>query len=350
MRNWGLGLFLCCSACAVETYPLGSEDHDRARLYEVREIVGAKVSVYDDALLVNLPDPSFPRNMYLRSVNGRVSAGGALDSPLNYASADGMDPSHIGAARTEVGPRNGFSGISADRRLFLMGLFEAELPCAAAPPALHFASLANEAGVIATSTDKIQPQLCQAFFIGDGLTGQESGAQQRFIVPKNAVRLRLGFAETNQPNDLADNDGQLFLRLQLRVSGRAATPCGLSREYSGDAGGNLQCAADEYCVAGQCTPKSEFDACSSQDRKALASVAQDCDVQCSSSQQCPELKANTDKAYHCWLANRDLDAKCDGGSESTATAQAFLAAEACARWREEVCFFGGESSTPTEVR
>ena len=55
----------------------------------------------------------------------------------------------------------------------------------------------------------------QTFFIGDGMT--PSGLQQRFIVPPNATRLYLGFADAfsfqGPPGAYGDNTGGLSVTL-----------------------------------------------------------------------------------------------------------------------------------------
>jgi hypothetical protein len=67
------------------------------------------------------------------------------------------------------------------------------------------------------SFPELRPQLGQSFFIGDGLTGTDSGSQQRFLVPPGATTLYLGFADgyrfQGTPGWYADNTGNVVLRL-----------------------------------------------------------------------------------------------------------------------------------------
>jgi len=59
------------------------------------------------------------------------------------------------------------------------------------------------------------PLLGQVFFIGDGLTGTGSGAQQTFAVPTGATRLFLGFEDafnfSGTPDFYGDNPGSLSI-------------------------------------------------------------------------------------------------------------------------------------------
>jgi len=59
------------------------------------------------------------------------------------------------------------------------------------------------------------PLLGQTFFIGDGLTGTGSGAQQTFAVPAGATRLFLGFEDafnfSGTPDFYGDNPGSLSI-------------------------------------------------------------------------------------------------------------------------------------------
>ncbi|HEX9303376.1 MAG TPA: hypothetical protein VGA31_02890 [Thermoanaerobaculia bacterium] len=70
----------------------------------------------------------------------------------------------------------------------LVGVFlDASQPdSSAAPSGLDFTN---------TSFTTLSPQLKQAFFIGDGLTGTGSGSPQTFVVPAGATRLFLGTSD-----------------------------------------------------------------------------------------------------------------------------------------------------------
>ena len=62
------------------------------------------------------------------------------------------------------------------------------------------------------------PTLAQVFFIGNGRTAE--GTLQRFIVPKGATRLFLGFADaygfTGPPGYYGDNSGFVEVRIGFR--------------------------------------------------------------------------------------------------------------------------------------
>jgi hypothetical protein len=71
-----------------------------------------------------------------------------------------------------------------------------------------------------TSFEEISPLLKQTFFIGDGLTGSGSGNIQRFLVPNQATRLFLGFADgatiQGLPGHYSDNGGSLVANFELQ--------------------------------------------------------------------------------------------------------------------------------------
>jgi hypothetical protein len=89
--------------------------------------------------------------------------------------------------------------------LALTGVFTNGHP-SGSPPASY-----NYSGGLGATT--FSPQLNQVFFIGDGLTGSNSGSPQRFVVPPNATELWLGFADavnfTGPPGAYGDNAGSL---------------------------------------------------------------------------------------------------------------------------------------------
>ena len=83
----------------------------------------------------------------------------------------------------------GISGIRNDNAFaFLVGVFlNDSAPTGSGPLPLDFTNN--------TSFAELSPQLNQTFFIGDGLTGSGVGNIQRFLVPEQATRLFLGFAD-----------------------------------------------------------------------------------------------------------------------------------------------------------
>ena len=78
----------------------------------------------------------------------------------------------------------GFIGVPVDS---LVGVFLGPgLPTSnPAPASIDF-------GVVGLNFSTLSPLLQQAFFIGDGLTGNGSGAVQQFVVPAGATQLYLG--------------------------------------------------------------------------------------------------------------------------------------------------------------
>jgi hypothetical protein len=77
-----------------------------------------------------------------------------------------------------------------------------------------------------TSFAQLAPQLNQIFFIGDGLTGSGLGNIQRFLVPNQATRLFLGFADgasvqgfppiPGLPAYYNDNTGSVVANFQIQ--------------------------------------------------------------------------------------------------------------------------------------
>jgi hypothetical protein len=99
---------------------------------------------------------------------------------------------------TNISSYGGISGIRNDNAIgFLVGVFlnDSE-PTGSGPSALDFTNN--------TSFAELSPQLNQTFFIGDGLTGSGLGNIQRFLVPEQATRLFLGFADGGLFKDYLD--------------------------------------------------------------------------------------------------------------------------------------------------
>jgi PEP-CTERM motif len=131
------------------------------------------------------------------SATGSVSMDG-----LHFGDADGS------TARVATSSNTGFgsiSGITAPGAGYLVGVFIGPGgPTGAAPTALDFAT---------TSFTSLSPLLDQAFFIGDGLTGDGTGTVQDFVIPTGATALYLGFSDAGgfngAPFDYGDNLGSL---------------------------------------------------------------------------------------------------------------------------------------------
>ena len=120
---------------------------------------------------------------------------------------------------TNIWSYGGISGIRNDNAFgFLVGVFLTDLePTDPAPLALDFTNN--------TSFEEISPLLNQTFFIGDGFTGSGLGNIQRFLVPNQATRLFLGFADgpgfqelpfQGLPGNYADNAGSVVANFDIQ--------------------------------------------------------------------------------------------------------------------------------------
>jgi hypothetical protein len=107
--------------------------------------------------------------------------------------------------------------------MFLIGVF-----LGPSLPVSQVASIGDYGtGAVVTPTQgSYTPLVGQTFYIGDGMTGNETGAIQQFIVPTGATRLFLGFADAMFFNGQAamynDNGGSLNVNLQIVPA--ASTP------------------------------------------------------------------------------------------------------------------------------
>ena len=155
----------------------------------------APVSVTVDSMadLYNATGPAFDGTAPtaidvtgLTSISFAVAAGSpvSLNSGGNFNDADG-----VGAApATSYNAGSGtISAITAPHAGFIAGVFFAPTSSASAPAALDFTG--------GTAFASLSPLLQQAFFIGDGLTGDASGAVQTFYVPTGATVLYLGLTD-----------------------------------------------------------------------------------------------------------------------------------------------------------
>ena len=118
---------------------------------------------------------------------------------------------------------SGVSGIQGPGDMFLVGLFtdgtDYDGP---APATLNFSTGAG------TAFTSLSPLLWQQFFIGDGKTGNGSGATQVFNVPTGATTLWLGFSDANglagNPGYYGDNTGSLTATFDLNTPVGSAVP------------------------------------------------------------------------------------------------------------------------------
>ena len=134
------------------------------------------------------------------SVTGTVTIN--VGSGSNANNPDGIGAAPADSDTSSVG---GISGIAAPHAGYLVGIFEtANEPFDPAPSILNFT-------MSGTSFTSLSPALNQTFFIGDGLTGNGTGAIQQFMIPAGATRLFLGIADAanyhGAPGSYGDNVG-----------------------------------------------------------------------------------------------------------------------------------------------
>jgi hypothetical protein len=112
------------------------------------------------------------------------------------------------------------SGIKAPFAGYLVGVFVGKHgPKGPAPTALDFTTGAG------TGFTTLAPALDQTFFIGDGLTGDDTGDLQTFTVPPDAASLYLGISDADgfngAPGAYFDNKGKI--KVEVHAS-HAACP------------------------------------------------------------------------------------------------------------------------------
>jgi hypothetical protein len=153
----------------------------------------------------------------LTSISFSVSTGQTVTvNGGNYNDADG-----VGSVSGEFNTGTStLSGITAPTAGFLAGAFVGTT-LSAAPTALDFS-------VSGTSFASLSPELQQAFFIGDGRTGDASGAVQTFYVPAGATTLYLGLTDacgySGGPSCFSDNAGAFSVTTQGVTSTLPAVP------------------------------------------------------------------------------------------------------------------------------
>ncbi|HEX3887129.1 MAG TPA: PEPxxWA-CTERM sorting domain-containing protein [Phenylobacterium sp.] len=134
---------------------------------------------------------------------------GALgqDSGITVNGGTLNDADGVGNSSGEnISSLNDISGIKASTSGFLAGVFFGSTTSPTAPSDLDFTPVG------ATSFTSLSPELQQAFFIGDGLTGDQTGTTQTFYVPTGATVLYLGLTDacgySGAPNNCyGDNRG-----------------------------------------------------------------------------------------------------------------------------------------------
>jgi hypothetical protein len=152
---------------------------------------------------------------------GQVLTFSNISGTVNYSASPATSTNGIADGRAYLSGTNilshgiiGITGIRNDNAIgFLVGVFlnDSE-PTGFEPSALDFTNN--------TSFAELAPQLKQTFFIGDGLTGSGLGNIQRFLVPEQATRLFLGFADgyavQGLPGYYEDNTGSVVANFELQ--------------------------------------------------------------------------------------------------------------------------------------
>jgi hypothetical protein len=133
-----------------------------------------------------------------------------------YNDADGAGS--VGDSYNSGG--NGIAGLTAPVDGFLAGAFVGATPTAT-PAQLNFTTSG-------TSFATLAPALQQAFFIGDGRTGDASGATQTFYVPTGATTLYLGISDAcgyhGSPSCYGDNNGSFTVTTMGTTAGAVPEP------------------------------------------------------------------------------------------------------------------------------
>lgn len=187
-------------------------------------------------------------NIYLSNGNTMTSYGGGgqgtapvqinLNSGMNrtatftatgtwgcaFVNGFSVDGANCVSSTVNITSSGKISGVVMNgRSMPLVGLFtDGSLP-SSAPGPLTFGS----GGLSFTATSYPAPALGQVFFIGDGLTGTGSGANQFFAVPDNATTLFLGVADAGgfhgNPGFYNDNVGSAEVSYSV-TSGTSTVP------------------------------------------------------------------------------------------------------------------------------
>ncbi|MBA3458817.1 MAG: hypothetical protein H0T46_02570 [Deltaproteobacteria bacterium] len=136
-------------------------------------------------------------------VRGKIGCGAGESAGPDGGTCAGGD--------TDILAANGISGIVDHQRTqFVVGVFLGTSTSVRAPARLDFSKEAT-----GESFAELTPLLGQTFFIGDGMT--PSGLNQRFVVPPNATRFYIGFADAigfqGPPGAYADNTGGVSVTL-----------------------------------------------------------------------------------------------------------------------------------------
>lgn len=213
-----------------------------AKLRQCLTIVSGLVvfggSVFSDTLTVNADDDIYaaghstlPATIYPGAFPVSVSFAADPNQILMFSSVTGMvgcnftitngpDGTCWPGVNTTVTSYGGLSGINADQaNMFLVGVFlDNSEPSGTGPSVLSYNY--GTPGSLNTTDPTFSPALDQVFFIGDGLTGTDTGLEQIFLVPPGATRFYLGFADSfdSVPSYYADDFGQLTATFSITSS------------------------------------------------------------------------------------------------------------------------------------
>ena len=183
------------------------------------EIAGANQTLPDGSGLAPA-EFDLPPNatvLTMKSVTGTITlnSGGGRNDPDGVVVTGGYGLSLPGASYASA--YGSISGIKQPGAGALIGVFEAATVSGSPPPTLDFTA-------IGTNFTSFAPALNQLFYIGDGLTGDGSGAVQQFIVPAGATRLYLGISDApgfnGAPGAYNDNAGAFTASFQISSVGQ----------------------------------------------------------------------------------------------------------------------------------
>lgn len=150
----------------------------------------------------------------------------------NCCSSSPNTPADGASGGQGISGYGGLSGITdSDYHFYLVGVFLDNVQPSTAPPTLDFTSNHD--------FTSLSPELGQIFFVGDGLTGFETGtgSPQQFVVPAGATDLYLGIPDaagfSGDPGFYSDNTGSLTATVstQQAPTGGALSP---SEVYGSD--------------------------------------------------------------------------------------------------------------------
>jgi hypothetical protein len=172
----------------------------------VNPVKAAQLNISGDSNIfgagkTSAPDPGggtggqLPPLYNFAAAAGQVLTFSNISGTVNFAGyapetdTGGIEDGRAYSSGTNISSYGGISGIRNNNAIaFLVGVFlNDSAPTDPAPLALDFTNNTNFA--------QLSPLLNQTFFIGDGLTGSGSGDIQGFLVPEQATRLFLGFAD-----------------------------------------------------------------------------------------------------------------------------------------------------------